>query len=81
MEDKDIYIRVKEIIVDYLNVDEGEINSETNLVDDLCADSIAMVELGFRFSETFSVPMLDPDPELYIMKNLVNYIEDKSKNT
>lgn len=73
----EIYNKTKDLIVDYLRVDESEITAQTNLVDDLCADSIALVELGFRISETFSVPMVDANPEMFTMKNLVQYIEDK----
>ena len=54
-------------------MEESEITAETNLVDELCLDSIALVELGFRFSETFSIPMVEGEPELFIMKNLVNF--------
>lgn len=77
MNEKEVFEKVKEIIVDYLNVDETEINTETNLVEELCLDSIALVELGFRFSETFSIPMVEGDPDLFIMKNLVKFIMEK----
>lgn len=71
----EIYRKTKAIIVDYLRVDETEVTPETNIVDDLYADSIAVVELGFRFSETFSIPMIEGKPELYVMKELVAYIQ------
>lgn len=74
MDYNEVYGKTKEIIVDYLRVDEKEIMPETNLVDELCADSIALVELGFRFSETFGVPMIEGNPDLFIMKNLVDFI-------
>lgn len=79
MKETEVYEKVKEIVVEYLNVDESEVNSETNLVEDLCADSIALVELGFRFSETFSIPMIEAGSELFIMKNLVDFIIEKMK--
>lgn len=71
----EIYHKTKTIIADYLRVDEAEITPETNIVDDLFADSIALVELGFRFSETFSIPMIEGTPELFTMKELVSYIQ------
>ncbi|MDP4183102.1 MAG: phosphopantetheine-binding protein [Bacillota bacterium] len=80
MDYKKVYDKTKELIMDYLRVDEKEILPETNLVDELCADSIALVELGFRFSETFSIPMVEGDSELYVMKNLVDYIYEKIEN-
>jgi acyl carrier protein len=75
----EVYEKTKEIIVDYLRVDEKEIMPETNLVDELCADSIALVELGFRFSETFGVPMIEGNPDLFVMKNLVDFISKNMK--
>lgn len=76
----EVYEKTKELIVDYLRVDEKEVNPDTNLVDELCADSIAIVELGFRFSEIFSIPMVEGEPELYVMKNLVDFIYNKIQN-
>jgi len=75
----EVYEKTKEIIVDYLRVDEKEIMPETNLGDELCADSIALVELGFRFSETFGVPMIEGNPDLFVMKNLVDFISKNMK--
>ena len=61
-------------------MEENEVHAGTNLVEDLCADSIALVELGFRFSETFSIPMVEGDSDLFIMKNLVNSIMEKMQS-
>lgn len=80
MNEKEVFEKVKQIVVDYLNVEENEVNAETNLVEELCVDSIALVELGFRFSETFSIPMVEGDSDLFIMKNLVNFIMEKMNN-
>lgn len=72
-----VYEQTKRILMDYLRVNADEIAPETNLVDDLTVDSIAMVELGFRFAETFSIPMPQPTEDLYIMKNLVQFLTDE----
>ncbi len=80
MDYNEFYSKSKEIIVDYLRLDEEEIKPETNIVDELCADSIALVELGFRFSEEFSVPMIDPSPDLFVFKNLVDHLYKASNS-
>jgi acyl carrier protein len=77
----EIYNKTKDIIVDYLRLEEREITPKTDLVEDLCVDSIALAELGFRISETFSIPMIDPKPEMLIMQNLVSFIKDNIKNS
>lgn len=79
MEYNEIYEKTKSLVADYLRIDDNELQPETNLVDDLCVDSIALVELGFQFSETFSIPMVQADPELYIMGELVKHIFKQTK--
>lgn len=75
----DIYQKAKEIIADYLRVEENEVSLDTDLVEDLCADSIALVELGFKFSEAFSVPMIDAQPESFVVKNIVDFLRNNIK--
>jgi acyl carrier protein len=79
MDYNEVYAKTKSLIVEYLRINEDELQPETNLVDELGIDSIAMVELSFQFSETFQVPMIDADPDLYVMKNLVDYLYNQVK--
>ncbi|OPZ94779.1 MAG: Acyl carrier protein [Firmicutes bacterium ADurb.Bin419] len=81
MDYNEVYEKTKTLIVDYLKIDSSELKPETNLVDDLCADSIALVELGFQFSETFNIPMIEAKPELFVMKELVSHIFAVLKNS
>lgn len=74
---QDVYDQTKEIIVDYLRVDPEEVQPDTDLVIELAVDSIALVELGFRFAEKFSIPMPQPTEDLYVMKNLVRFLTDE----
>ncbi len=66
--------KLASILTDYLRLDEGEISGRSDIVNDLGADSLALVELGFKFSDEFSIPMLNPDENLLIFDNLVNHI-------
>lgn len=75
-----IYEKITKIVIEYLRVNEDEVKPTTNLVEDLFIDSIAMVELAFRFSEEFKIPMLDGNQELYIMENLAKHIYDLVEN-
>lgn len=74
MDYNEVYEKSKAMIVEYLQINESELRPETNLVIDLCVDSIALVELGFQFSETFNIPMIEANPDLYVMSKLVEYI-------
>jgi len=69
-----VYQRTNQIISDYLRLKEGELQPDTHIVDDLGADSLALVELGFQISEAFGVPMLDTSGNKLVFKYLVDYI-------
>ena len=55
--------RVKQIIVEQLGVDEGEVTPTASFVDDLGADSLDTVELVMAFEESFSIEIPDEDAE------------------
>lgn len=66
------------LIADYLRLDPDELTLDSHIVDDLGADSLALVELGFQISETFGVPMLDTSGDKLVFRNLIDYILDNS---
>ena len=53
--------KVKQITVDQLGVDEGEVTPNASFVDDLGADSLDTVELVMAFEEAFDIEI--PDEE------------------
>ncbi len=73
---ENVYQAARMLITSYLRVNEDELKPDTHIVDELGADSLALVELGFQISETFQVPMLDTSGNKLIFKNLVEYIVD-----
>jgi acyl carrier protein len=52
----------------------GEVTETSHVVNDLGADSLAMVELGFKFMETFHIGMLNPEGDNLIVGKLVDQI-------
>lgn len=80
MTQEDIYIKMKEILVDYFRLEDDEVTPDTHLIDDLGADSIAIVEMSFRISESFSVPIVEADKELLVVKNMAEEIYRQVKN-
>jgi acyl carrier protein len=68
--------RVKQIIVEQLGVDEGEVTPTASFVDDLGADSLDTVELVMAFEEAFGIEIPDEDAEkIATVKDAVSYIE------
>lgn len=71
-----IEMRVKQIIVEQLGVDEGEVVANASFVDDLGADSLDVVELIMAFEEEFGIEIPDEDAEkLLTVRDAINYIE------
>ena len=55
--------KVKQIIVEQLGVDEGQVDPTASFVDDLGADSLDIVELVMKFEEDFELDIPDEDAE------------------
>ncbi len=74
--------RVKQIIVEQLGVDEGEVTPSASFVDDLGADSLDTVELVMAFEEAFEIEIPDEDAEkIRTVKDAVDYISAHAKGT
>ena len=72
--------RVKQIIVEQLGVDEGEVTPTASFVDDLGADSLDTVELVMAFEEAFGIEIPDEDAEkIATVKDANEYIEKHAK--
>ncbi len=69
-----IFNKVSEILTTYLRLAPNEVQPGSHIVNDLGADSLAMVEIGFLFTEAFEIPMINPDEKNMIIENLVDEI-------
>ena len=68
--------RVKEIIVEQLGVNEGEVKPEAKFVDDLGADSLDLVELVMALEEEYNMEISDEDAEkILTVGDAINYIK------
>ena len=78
-----VYDRIKDIVVDKLGVDEGDMNEAASFVDDLGADSLDLVELIMALEEEFStdgqaVEISDDDAgNINTIKDAVDYLKGK----
>jgi len=68
--------RVKQIIVEQLDVNEDEVNPEASFIDDLGADSLDIVELVMAMEETFDVEIPDEEADnIRTVQDAINYIQ------
>ena len=72
-------IMLERIISESLGVDQDMVKDESNFVNDLCADSLNIVELVMAIEEEFDMEIPDEDSELlHTVGELRQYIEDNS---
>lgn len=72
--------KLKEIIIDVLNVSEDDIKMETTFVDDLGADSLDIFQIIMGIEEAFDIEIENEDAEKIVtvgdaveqIKNAVN---------
>ena len=75
----DIEAKVKEIIINKLGVDDGQITPEASFTNDLDADSLDTVELVMEFEKAFNLQIPDEDAEkITTVGDAVKYIKSKS---
>lgn len=69
---------LKRILEDQLDIDPATINEDTNIMDDLGADSLDMVELMMSVEEEFDITIEESDAHLFkTIGDVINYIESK----
>jgi acyl carrier protein len=70
--------KVKEIIVEQLDVDAAEVTSDASFIEDLGADSLDTAELVMAFEEAFDIEISDDDAEKILkVKDAVDFIKKK----
>lgn len=70
-----IFEKVKEILVDQLGVNEEEIKLETNLMDDLGADSLDFFQVVMELEDEFKIK-IDNGENLKTVEDAIKYIEN-----
>ena len=71
-----IFENVRNTLAQQFEVDPASITMETNLIDDLGADSLDVVELIMSLEDTFGVSITDEDAaQLYTVQRIVEYLE------
>jgi acyl carrier protein len=72
--------KVKSIIADQLGKDVADVRNEASFIDDLGADSLAVVELMMAFEEEFDCEIPDEEAaNLKTVQDVISYIETKSQ--
>jgi acyl carrier protein len=79
MQRQEVFTKVSGLLTDFLRLKPGEVSEASHVVRDLGADSLAIVELGFKFMETFGIGMIAADDENLVVARLVDRIVELMK--
>lgn len=73
-----VFDKIKDIIVEQLDVEEDAVTMEASITDDLGADSLDVVDLVMSIEESFDVEIPDEEVEnIKTVGDIVKYIENK----
>ncbi|MGN0596570.1 MAG: acyl carrier protein [Ruminiclostridium sp.] len=77
-----VFDKVKDIIIDQLDVDEDKVTMDAEIKGDLGADSLDAVDLIMAFEEEFNIEIPDDVAENKIktVGDAVTYIEENTEN-
>ena len=74
----DILEKVKDLIVDQLDVEKESITEASSITDDLGADSLDIVDLVMAIEDEFSVEIPEEEVEnIKTVGDIVKYIDEK----
>jgi acyl carrier protein len=74
--DSEISEKIKDIVSDKLDVPREDVDESKHFVNDLKADSLALVELGMAFEDNFGISIPDEDYEkLKTVGDAIGYVK------
>lgn len=72
----DTFSKVKELIVDKLNVNSADVTEEASFVEDLGADSLDIVDFVMALEDEFGIDISDEDAQkIKTVKDAVEFID------
>lgn len=73
-----VFDKIKDIIVEQLDVEEDAVTMEASITEDLGADSLDVVDLVMSIEESLDVEIPDEEVEnIKTVGDIVKYIENK----
>ena len=75
-----VFDKMREIIVEQLDVDEDKVTTDASITEDLGADSLDVVDLVMNIEESFDLEIPDEEVEnIKTVGDIVKFIEAKTE--
>lgn len=75
-----VFDKIREIIVEQLDVEEEKVTAEASITEDLGADSLDVVDLVMSIEESFDIEIPDEEVEnIKTVGDIVKFIETKTE--
>ncbi len=63
MERQEVFLKIKEIVIEHFEIDEDKVTEAISIKDDLEADSISIMEFVLELEDVFEAEISDEDAE------------------
>ncbi len=75
--DTQIFEKIRDLLADQLDIPADSITPESDIIDDLEADSLTVLDMVMTLEDEFDIEIPDEDVEkLRTVGNVVSYVED-----
>ena len=75
-----VFEKIQELLAEQLNIEKEKITKETDIINDLKADSISLMEFTLALEDEFGISVPDEDAkDLTTIGKLAEYVESKTQ--
>ena len=73
-----VYDKLKDLILSQFGIDEDQLTPDTDIVEDLGADSLDVMEMLMALEEEYGILVVDDDvSELRTMREIAEFVDNK----
>ncbi len=72
-----VFDKIKEILVDEIGCEEADVTPEANVIDDLGADSLAVMQIAMEIEDEYGITIPEEEiPNFKTVNDIVSFVEN-----